>query len=115
MLVVPEKLRAEFRADAERVKLGRLTRTLRVKLRPCDGIAEATTLVADAKADALITCACDAAGVPVAPALARLRQRAAAIGAALRVSRSGRGFRPFDETNEAYKLGVNYIVYGLTH
>ncbi len=28
---------------------------------------------------------------------------------------SGRGFRPFDETNEAYKLGVNYIVYGLTH
>jgi hypothetical protein len=28
---------------------------------------------------------------------------------------SGRGFRPFDQTNEAYKLGVNYIVYGLTH
>jgi hypothetical protein len=28
---------------------------------------------------------------------------------------SGRGFRPIDETNEAYKLGVNYIVYGLTH
>ena len=28
---------------------------------------------------------------------------------------SGRGFRPFDETNEAYKLGVNYIIYGLTH
>jgi Domain of unknown function (DUF4159) len=28
---------------------------------------------------------------------------------------SGRGIRPFDETNEAYKLGVNYIVYGLTH
>ena len=28
---------------------------------------------------------------------------------------SGRGFRPFDETNEAYKLGVNYLVYGLTH
>jgi hypothetical protein len=28
---------------------------------------------------------------------------------------SGRGFRPFGETNEAYKLGVNYIVYGLTH
>jgi hypothetical protein len=28
---------------------------------------------------------------------------------------SGRGLRPFDETNEAYKLGVNYIVYGLTH
>ncbi len=28
---------------------------------------------------------------------------------------SGRGFRPFDETNEAYKLGVNYVVYGLTH
>ena len=28
---------------------------------------------------------------------------------------SGRGFRPFDETNEAYKLGVNYVIYGLTH
>jgi hypothetical protein len=28
---------------------------------------------------------------------------------------SGRGFRPFDETNEAYKLGVNWIIYGLTH
>jgi Domain of unknown function (DUF4159) len=28
---------------------------------------------------------------------------------------SGRGVRPFDETNEAYKLGVNYIVYGMTH
>jgi hypothetical protein len=28
---------------------------------------------------------------------------------------SGRGFRPFDETNEAYKLGVNYIIYGLMH
>jgi hypothetical protein len=28
---------------------------------------------------------------------------------------SGTGLRPIDETNEAYKLGVNYIVYGLTH
>jgi len=28
---------------------------------------------------------------------------------------SGRGLRPFDETNEAYKLGVNYLIYGLTH
>lgn len=28
---------------------------------------------------------------------------------------SGRGLRPFDETNEAYKLGVNYVMYGLTH
>ncbi|HMJ83773.1 MAG TPA: DUF4159 domain-containing protein [Vicinamibacterales bacterium] len=28
---------------------------------------------------------------------------------------SGRGFRPFDQTNEAYKLGVNYLIYGLTH
>ncbi len=28
---------------------------------------------------------------------------------------SGRGFRPIGETNEAYKLGVNYLVYGLTH
>ncbi len=28
---------------------------------------------------------------------------------------SGRGFRPFDQTNEAYKLGVNYLLYGLTH
>ncbi len=28
---------------------------------------------------------------------------------------SGRGFRPFDDTNEAYKLAVNYIMYGLTH
>jgi hypothetical protein len=28
---------------------------------------------------------------------------------------SGTGLRPIDETNEAYKLGVNYIIYGLTH
>jgi hypothetical protein len=25
------------------------------------------------------------------------------------------GLRPIDQTNEAYKLGVNYIVYGMTH
>ena len=25
------------------------------------------------------------------------------------------GFRPVDESNQAYKLGVNYIVYGMTH
>jgi APA family basic amino acid/polyamine antiporter len=28
---------------------------------------------------------------------------------------SGRGLRPIDQTNEAYKLGVNYIMYGMTH
>ena len=28
---------------------------------------------------------------------------------------SGRGLRPFDDTNEAYKLAVNYLMYGLTH
>jgi hypothetical protein len=28
---------------------------------------------------------------------------------------SGQGLRPIDDTNEAYKLGVNYIIYGLTH
>jgi hypothetical protein len=28
---------------------------------------------------------------------------------------SGEGLFPFDASNEAYKLGVNYIVYGLTH
>lgn len=28
---------------------------------------------------------------------------------------SGRGLRPFNDTNEAYKLGVNYLIYGLTH
>jgi len=28
---------------------------------------------------------------------------------------SGRGLRPFDQTNEAYKLGVNYLIYVLTH
>ena len=27
---------------------------------------------------------------------------------------SSTGFRPIDETNEAYKLGVNYVMYGLT-
>ena len=25
------------------------------------------------------------------------------------------GLRPIDDTNEAYKLGVNYIIYGMTH
>jgi len=28
---------------------------------------------------------------------------------------SGTGFRPVADSNEAYKLGVNYIIYGLTH
>jgi hypothetical protein len=28
---------------------------------------------------------------------------------------SATGLRPIDESNQAYKLGVNYIVYGLTH
>ncbi len=28
---------------------------------------------------------------------------------------SGTGLRPIADTNEAYKLGVNYIIYGLTH
>jgi uncharacterized protein DUF4159 len=28
---------------------------------------------------------------------------------------SGEGLFPFDASNEAYKLGVNYIIYGLTH
>ena len=28
---------------------------------------------------------------------------------------SDTGFLPIDFTNEAYKLGVNYIVYALTH
>lgn len=28
---------------------------------------------------------------------------------------SGTGFRPVEESNEAYKLGVNYIIYGMTH
>ena len=28
---------------------------------------------------------------------------------------SGRGLRPVGDTNEAYKLGVNYFIYGLTH
>jgi len=28
---------------------------------------------------------------------------------------SGRNLRPFNDTNEAYKLGVNYVVYGMTH
>jgi hypothetical protein len=28
---------------------------------------------------------------------------------------SGRGLFPFANTNEAYKLGVNYMIYGLTH
>jgi hypothetical protein len=28
---------------------------------------------------------------------------------------SATGLKPIDESNEAYKLGVNYIVYGMTH
>ena len=28
---------------------------------------------------------------------------------------SGRGLRPVDDTNEAYKLAVNYLMYGMTH
>ena len=28
---------------------------------------------------------------------------------------SDQGFYPIDLSNEAYKLGVNYIVYGMTH
>ena len=28
---------------------------------------------------------------------------------------SATGFRPIDESNQAYKLGVNYVMYGMTH
>ena len=28
---------------------------------------------------------------------------------------SDTGLQPICETNEAYKLGVNYIIYGMTH
>ena len=28
---------------------------------------------------------------------------------------SGEGLYPFDASNQAYKLGVNYVIYGLTH
>jgi hypothetical protein len=28
---------------------------------------------------------------------------------------SGTGLRPVDDTNQAYKVGVNYIIYGMTH
>ena len=28
---------------------------------------------------------------------------------------SGTGLHPIDQSNEAYKLGVNYIIYGMTH
>jgi hypothetical protein len=28
---------------------------------------------------------------------------------------SATGFRPIEESNEAYKLGINYIIYGMTH
>ena len=28
---------------------------------------------------------------------------------------SSTGFRPIEESNEAYKVGVNYIIYGMTH
>jgi len=28
---------------------------------------------------------------------------------------SGQGLFPFDASNEAYKLGINYVLYGLTH
>ena len=28
---------------------------------------------------------------------------------------SGSGFMPIDVSNEAFKLGVNYVIYALTH
>lgn len=28
---------------------------------------------------------------------------------------SGQGMFPFDASNEAYKLGVNYVIHGMTH
>src|SRR5262249_43996646 len=28
---------------------------------------------------------------------------------------SGTGFKPIEEDNEAFKLGVNFVIYGLTH
>jgi hypothetical protein len=67
-------------SDAERFELGRLERALRVKLRSCERIGEATTLVAHAEADAVITRACDATGIPVAPVLARLRRAVPSAG-----------------------------------
>jgi hypothetical protein len=74
-------------SDAERVKLARLERSLRVKLRACGCIAEAVSLLADAQATAVITRACDPTGVPVAPALARLRCAAPSVGVVVLVDR----------------------------
>ena len=28
---------------------------------------------------------------------------------------AAQGLRPVEDTNEAYKLGVNYVIYGITH
>ena len=28
---------------------------------------------------------------------------------------SGTGLKPLEESNDAYKLGVNYVIYGMTH
>jgi hypothetical protein len=74
-------------SNAERLKLGRLQRSLRVKLRACECIAEATTLITEAQADAVITRACDPTGVPVAPALARLRRQLPSVGVVVLIDR----------------------------
>ena len=64
----------------ERLELGRLERPFRIKLRNCKHISDATALVVRAGADAVITRACDPTGVPVAPALARLRRAVPSVG-----------------------------------
>lgn len=87
-------------SDAERLALGRLERALGVKLRNCKRIAEATTLVAHAEADAVITRACDATGVPVAPALARLRSAVPSAGVVVLVD----GWSPSRATVAALRV-----------
>lgn len=74
-------------SDAECFELGRLQRGLRIKLRTCKHISAATALVADAEAEAVITRPCDTTGVPVAPALARLRRAVPSAGVVVLVDR----------------------------
>ena len=78
--VIAPRIIAVVVSDAERRALGRLERALGVTLRTCKRIDEATALVAEAKADAVITRVCDASGIPVAPALALLRRTVPSAG-----------------------------------
>jgi hypothetical protein len=79
--VIPKRTVVAFaQSAAERRRLVRLARVLRVRLRCCVTIDDVRAAVGRRSAAALLTPACDEGGRPVASALQEIRRLAPALG-----------------------------------